>query len=219
MEAPLGFMHLREAADLVGRKRCGASWYPFEKLGSYTVIAKLNPEAERVISWLAERCASGELACARFTDDGERATVDPGVWHSPAWRDYFIAGKVTLVVPLRNEKGKLSVDEKGNLTASTRGTFDIFVEREGLERLIAALSEPNVGLCSSSVNSDKSKKQPKRDIIKEALKTLFPPDGKPDSKLPPKTLMQRVEAKLEEQGRQDVRVTRDSLSRALGHRK
>jgi hypothetical protein len=70
-----------------------------------------------------------------------------------------------------------------------------------------------------SKQATKLRTQPKQDPIKEALKALYPPDGKPNQNLSPKILMQRVEVKLAEQGRQDVRVTRDSLSRALGRRK
>jgi len=74
-------------------------------------------------------------------------------------------------------------------------------------------------VAKSKKQAAKSRKLPAQDPIKEALKALYPPSGKPNEKLSTKILMQRIEDKLAEQGRQDVRVTRDSLSRVLGRRK
>jgi hypothetical protein len=61
--------------------------------------------------------------------------------------------------------------------------------------------------------------QPQRDIIKEALKEVFPPDGEPDSKLPPHIVLQRVKRWLTDNGYEDVPVTRRTLNRALGRGK
>jgi hypothetical protein len=58
----------------------------------------------------------------------------------------------------------------------------------------------------------KPRKQPKRDIIKGALKALFPPDGKPDP-MPFHALRKRLEKKL------GYVPSRDTLLRVLGRRK
>jgi hypothetical protein len=160
---PVGFVPLVAALDMVGRRLYRASWYPFsagpldpldlvrdvDAIDAESITATLNA-FEHVITLIAKRAASGELPCVRFTDIGDVESLDLSVWRLPGWRDYFITGKVTLTVPLRDERGKVVPlrDEKGNLSESTtRGTFDIFVEREGLERLIAAAlpAEPSAG--------------------------------------------------------------------------
>ena len=56
--------------------------------------------------------------------------------------------------------------------------------------------------------------QPQRDIIKVALKKLFPPDGEPPE-LPPHIVLQRVKRWLTDNGYEDVPVTRRTLNRAL----
>jgi hypothetical protein len=160
---PVGFVPLVAALDMVGRRLYGASWYPFsagpldpldlvrdvDAIDAESITATLNA-FEHVITLIAERAASGELPCIRSSIHGVES-LNPGVWHSPGWCDYFIAGKVTLPVPLRDEKGKVVRlrDAKGKLRVSTvRGTFDIFVERKGLERLIATL-EPTLTVPAS----------------------------------------------------------------------
>jgi hypothetical protein len=285
MEAPPGLIALRDAADEVGRALYRTSWCPlseaflperrqegiFEIEVSATEIArevillKRNPEIEHVITTIAERAESGELACSYFSASGWES-LDPSEWRRQFWRDYFVAGKIDLFLP-------------------GRCTFEIFVERRDLKRLIATLSKPvteqpelvttqpeviakpteqsqpeqqpeekqqtsaaeetALGNPASpeqqkvepeqqqqvepnetyekqgslSSNNVKSRKQPKRDIIKEELKVLFPPDGKPDQKLPTNIVMKRIKDRLKDQGREDVPVTRDTLLRVLGRRK
>jgi hypothetical protein len=77
-------------------------------------------------------------------------------------------------------------------------------------------TQPKRGV-SPRKRAAKPTKQPKQDIIKGALKGLFPSDGK--TELPTNILMMRVKVWLTDHGYGDVPVTRDTLARARGRRK
>jgi hypothetical protein len=118
MEAPLGYVRLRDAVDKLGRRLGGKSWPPFstgqihpldlvrdvDAIDAEAITAKLNL-FERVITTFAERAASSELVCARFTDTGDVVPLDPGVWRSLGWRRHFDTGRIILDVPRLDERG------------------------------------------------------------------------------------------------------------------
>jgi hypothetical protein len=153
---PPGCIPRLDAVDKLGCRLGGKSWPPFptrqldpldlvrdvDAIDAEAITAKLNLY-ERVITTFAEHAASGELVCARFTDTGGVKALDPGEFRSLGWRRYFVPGKVTLLVPLHDEQGNPMLDHRGN-PITVRGRYDIFVERKGLERLIATLPEPGV---------------------------------------------------------------------------
>jgi hypothetical protein len=154
MDPPPGLIPLRDAADMVGRALYGTSWCPLSEafpserrlqgifeievsateVATEVILLKLNPEVERVLTTIAKWVVNGELSCVYFSARGKES-LDCGEWQWQGWRSYFIEGTINLVVPL--------LDEKGNpIAGTTRGTFEIFVVGEDLERLIATLSKP-----------------------------------------------------------------------------
>lgn len=149
MEPPLGFVTLRDAADIVGREmyeRRKSSWLPLgwadDKIDydahvrdwrAFAVALQLDPEIDRVIKVIAEACEAGEIAAAyRSITGAER--LDPGVWRSPAWRGYFATGTIDLDLPLVDAQGRPNID---GYTA--RCTREIFVRRQDLDRMVNLL--------------------------------------------------------------------------------
>jgi hypothetical protein len=164
VEAPLGNVPVRKAADEVGCKLYGSNWRPLDEVlpapvGPFNLIrgadvdaaCKLAPEVERVITMIAEACEKGEITSAYRSVTGGAEILDRSVWQQPHWREFFTTGEIDLWdLPLLDEKLRPTADGR----TAGRCRREVFVRREHLNRFIAALSEPNVGLCSNSVSSE-----------------------------------------------------------------
>jgi len=194
---PLGFVRLRRAANLVGAALYGSNWRPvhevpapllvlwplvewdapFTLIGGLDPADELLPEVERVFELIAKRAASGKLACVRFTYTGDVEGVDPAKWRSLGWRNFFDFdlrkgdrgfGRITLEVPAFDERGKQVLDWREK-PITVWGRFDIFVEQEGVEGVVAAAlpAEPpaGVGTKTESVPSSKVRARPKTNEI------------------------------------------------------
>jgi hypothetical protein len=131
MKAPIGFITLCEAVDAVGLAVLGTSW-------QYAIPFNLDADQddgahERVITMIAEGCESGHIAVAYRTITGADQ-LDPAVWRSPSWRNYFDTGTIEVVLPLLDDEGR---PNKSGYTA--RCPREIFVRRNSLDRFIEAL--------------------------------------------------------------------------------
>jgi hypothetical protein len=155
MEPPLGFVPLRDAADMLGRKACGSNWRPLDEFGAdapsekwLTIIAgklDIEPEdiarvikmnIERVIKMIAEQCEAGGIAAVYRSAAGSAEPLDRGEWHKPHWRSYFSRGKIDFKLPaLINGRPNANGD-------ITRCTCEIFVRLKDVDRFIAELSGP-----------------------------------------------------------------------------
>ena len=136
MEPPVGFVPLRAAADMVGRKLSGSKWRPIDELAADVIPAKLNPEVDRVIAAIAEQCELGKIAVVYRSITGFEA-LDMTVWRAPAWRDYFSTGMIELDLPLLDDKLR---PNKEGLTAKCQR--DVFVRKENLDQFVAGLPRP-----------------------------------------------------------------------------
>jgi hypothetical protein len=150
MEAPIGYIPLRDAADAVGRKIYGTEWRTLDEaertepkvrtidgkkfaIASY-VASKLDDRIERVIRLLAEKCEAGEIAAAYRSITG----ADPlnrDVWLAPHWRNYFTFGSINLTLPLVDDD--LRPARNGGTVKCTR---DIFLKRQDVDSLVRELS-------------------------------------------------------------------------------
>jgi hypothetical protein len=89
MGPPIGFIPLRDAADMVGSKIVGPSWRPIREIdaasygldkeypdadGADVIAAGLDPRIERVITMIAEQCEAGEIAAA-YSPSGTAPTA------------------------------------------------------------------------------------------------------------------------------------------------
>jgi len=133
MPAPIGFVALRDAVDAVGRRLCGSGWRPLDQVTRETILCAGNPDVERVITLLAERCEAGDLGAA-YRAIGGVDDLNRGVWRAPHWRGYFTAGAIDLDLPL--------IDAGGRPTGgTTRCTREVFVSRPDLDRFIMGLTD------------------------------------------------------------------------------
>jgi hypothetical protein len=150
MEAPLGFIPLRDAADRVGCRLYASNWCPLDEVfpapvGPFNLMrgvdadaaCKLTPEVERVITMIAEACERGEIASAYRSITGGAEILDRSVWQQPHWREFFATGTIDLDLPLLGEKNRPTADGR-----TSRSRREIFVRRQDLEQFIATLSEP-----------------------------------------------------------------------------
>jgi hypothetical protein len=151
MTNPIGFIPLREAADMVGRKVYGLGWRPLDQLDSVIgrkTIKKIqaakwraleaiwcDPHIDRVITMIAEHCEAGEIAAAYQSVTGAD-DLDRGVWRSPAWRTYFTTGTIDLDLPLLGDGGRPTGD------GFARCRRQIFVRKSDLDRCLAGLAKP-----------------------------------------------------------------------------
>jgi len=149
MEAPIGFIPLRDAVDMVGRKLFGTAWRSLGEVTGEDVELKRNLEVERVITIIAERCESGEIAAAYRSITGADS-LDRAVWQKPHWRNYFVTGEINLELPLLDVQGRPNAD--GFKASCTR---EIFVRKDDLNCLVATLSKLNIKP-SSNVRGSKT---------------------------------------------------------------
>lgn len=136
METPIGFVPLRDAADIVGRKLRGDKWRPIAEANGETIISKLDPEIDLVIRTIAERCEAGDISTAYRSINGAES-LDREVWQRPHWRSYFARGAIDLDLPLLD--GDLRPNPNGYMARCTR---EIFVRRDELDRCMATLPKP-----------------------------------------------------------------------------
>ena len=162
MEPPIGFVTLRDAADIVAW--VGKGWWRLGGTNFYVIEAKLNPEIERVIKTIADACESGQLTAAYRSITGATA-LDQTVWQRPNWRTYFSAGTIDLLLPLVDENGV--PDKRGDTTKCTR---EIFIRQDGLDRFVAGLTRPKTKHLAAS-------KQQMREMLKKYEATLSPGEG------------------------------------------
>jgi hypothetical protein len=149
MEPPLGFVHLRDAVDLVGRKVYGPDWQPlseFERDNPEIIVTRLfvfvetkpnpklpDPKIEHVITLIAEKCEAGGIEAAYRHISGV-GTLDSGEWRV-GWRNYFATGEIILELPLVNNEHRPS-----KTGGTSRWPHAIFLKREHVNQLIEALS-------------------------------------------------------------------------------
>ena len=148
MEPPIGFVALRDAVDVVGRKVNGPGWRPIGNTADYDAHVhdrdafraayNLDADGDRVITLIAEQCEAGGMATAYRSLAGADS-LDRGVWRLPCWRDYFATGTIDLDLPLLDEQGRPNTN---GYTA--RCTREVFVRRQDLDGVVATLSRPNV---------------------------------------------------------------------------
>jgi len=115
MKPPNGFVTLCEAVGVAGRAMLGTSWYH----------PPCRDDHERITKLIAEGCEARRLAAAYRNHRGGANPLDPAVWQSPSWRNYFDTGTIDLDLPLLDGRGRPNRD---GLTA--RCTREIFVRRE-----------------------------------------------------------------------------------------
>jgi hypothetical protein len=141
---PLGFVPLRAAADVVGRKVAGADWRPIDEIDAIAIACNLDPDVGRIITMIAERCEAGEIGAAYRSVTGVD-DLDRSVWQSPCWRNYFTTGTIDLDLPwLVN--GRPVTDG-----STVRCTREIFVRRQDLDRFVKTLrSEPRKPVARAS---------------------------------------------------------------------
>jgi hypothetical protein len=131
MNVPLGFVALREAADMVGQKVNGADWRGLDEVEKADVW--LDPQIGAVITMLAEACERGEIA-ATYEAPGPPEPLPRREWQSPYWRSFFTTGRVTLDLPLLGINGQPA----GRGTA--RCPRNVFVRRDDLECFVGKLA-------------------------------------------------------------------------------
>lgn len=125
MEAPIGFIRLNDAVDLLSSK-----WS--------------EPDVDRIATMIAEGCEARRIVAAYRNHLGGADELDPLVWHSPIWRNYFEAGTIDLELPLLDHRGRAS--QHGHTARCTR---EIFVRRDSFEHFISNLGPP----CGSRAGS------------------------------------------------------------------
>jgi hypothetical protein len=127
---PIGYVYLYQAVDVAGRRVRGADWVPIccQDWLKYLVYANL---VDDVIRTIAEACEAGKLAAAYRSIAGAD-DLDPRVWRSPAWQNYFAIGTIDLELPLLDERSRPS---KEGFTA--RCTREIFIRHTSLMSLFA----------------------------------------------------------------------------------
>jgi hypothetical protein len=162
MEAPIGYIRLRDAADIVGRKLYGPAWRALDELkmdgpiqkkmddgtddGTWRIIAVsiigggLDAKVERVIRLIAEKCEAGKIETL--------AGVDPlshKEWRAPHWRNYFVFGTINVNRPgaeicereiyVRHEDVDRLVKELNPASQKSRAGAPAKHDRDALEQL------------------------------------------------------------------------------------
>jgi hypothetical protein len=186
MEAPVGFVGLRDAADMVGRKVSGASWRPIAEVDPNDIACKLNAVIEQVITLIAERCERGEIAAAYRSVAGGADSLDRTAWQAPHWRNYFATGTIDLDLPLIDEKGR---PNPNGYTA--RCAREIFLRRDDLEGSL----DRQFGKPAPAPRKSPGRKPgsaPKMKLAQEAIEALWPNGPPPIAKLPSRFLCDRV---------------------------
>jgi hypothetical protein len=114
LRTPIGFVRLLEAVEVVGKKAV---------------------DREDAVRLIAEACERGQLKAAYRSDTGGIDDLDTRVWQMPQWR-MFELGMIELDLPL-HDNGR---PHPQGFTAKCER--EIFVRRDGLDRLAEALPAP-----------------------------------------------------------------------------
>jgi hypothetical protein len=166
---PPGFITLYETVDTVGRALFGASWQHASPLGNCEAHRDSGDPYLRVIAMIAEGCEAGRIAAGYRTISGNVDSLNPAVWQSPVWQNYFIKGDIELELPLVDDRLQPVSDGR-----TARCPREIFVRRDSLDSFMAPLA-------TTATESKSSKPRPrdKRDRAREASAALWP-NGIPD---------------------------------------
>ena len=130
---PIGYVHLYQAVDAVGRRVRGPDWLPIccQDWLRYLTYANL---VDDIIRTVAEACEAGKLAAA-FQHEFKGADIlDRDVWQKPHWRNFFASG--TTIVD-RPRLVNFEPDPSGTTTPCER---KIFVRRDSLDRFMLELA-------------------------------------------------------------------------------
>jgi hypothetical protein len=141
MKPPIGFIPLREAADLVGLCVEGSDWRRLDEVDADNVAYDdsnvmgyyVDPRVDGVIEKLAKACERGEIVAAYRSVTGAGDDLPRAKWHSPAWRTYFATGMIDLDLPL------LGDGNRPTGTGTARCAREVFLRRDDLDRFIAKL--------------------------------------------------------------------------------
>jgi hypothetical protein len=123
------------------------------------VVGRTDPEIERVICLLAERCEVGEVGTWYRSITGADA-LDCSIWRASHWRLYFVDGEIELDLPLIDDKFRPVGDGR-----TARCRREIFVRKQELDRLIEALPPPPLAHTNLRYRSDVA-------LIQEAVRAL-----------------------------------------------
>ena len=125
MDPPNGFVRLSKAVEKFASSNPGLS----------------REQAEKAI---AEACECGQLAAAYRSITGAD-DLDPKVWQSIGWRNYFATGTIDLDLPLLDEK--LRPNKQGFTARCTR---EIFIRQDSLVQFMASLAPAPVDRSETS---------------------------------------------------------------------
>jgi hypothetical protein len=147
MKPPIGFVSLQDAAAMLGRRISKSNWHTLAECeaallvplmivdpAAAELVAHEDPDIDRVVTMLAERCEAGEIGAAYRSAAGGADDLGRSYWRLPHWRNYFISGMVDVDLP------RIFTFAGGDtFTAYETCTREIFVRRSDVERFIATL--------------------------------------------------------------------------------
>lgn len=133
MEAPIGYVTLRQAADVLGRAVIGIMWQPLDKLPP-DVIAQARPEVERVIRMLAEQCHAGAIEAAYRTVKGTLDRLPVDRWVLPHWHNFFADNQAPVDLHLVNPH---TLEEKDEYPIQCQRA--VYINKADLDRFVATL--------------------------------------------------------------------------------
>jgi hypothetical protein len=186
MKAPIGFLHLQDAAAMLGRKISGSNWHTIAECEAASLVSFIivnpaaaelvvheDPDIDRVITMLAEHCEAGEIATAYRSDTGGVDDLDRSYWRLPHWRNYFITGMVDVDLPRfvpSYTLGIAAIPSINILAGYERCTREIFVRRRDVERFIATLkpADNELGEVPAPIKSEGGRPTDRDRVIAEA---------------------------------------------------
>jgi hypothetical protein len=127
---PIGYVHLYQAVDAVGRAAHGTEWRPIccQDWLKYLVDTNLVGD---VIEIVAEGCEAGKLAATYPTVHGGVDDLDRSEWRKTRWRNYFFFGTIDLDLPLVDASGR-----PNQFGRTARCTRKIFIRKDSLDEFI-----------------------------------------------------------------------------------
>jgi hypothetical protein len=143
------------------------------------LVAHEDPDIDRVVTMLAERCEAGEIAAAYRSDTGGVDDLDRSFWHLPYWRNYFITGMVDVdlprFVPSTAFGGGIAASPPAEIFAGyERCTREIFARRRDVERFIATLKPADNELAEAPapIKSEGGRPTDRDRVIAEARRRI-----------------------------------------------
>lgn len=224
MEAPIGFVSLQQAVDIVGRRVIGASWRPIadpEEYAAHVLPWRFlrDSAVESVITVIAERCEAGEIAAAYRSITGAD-DLDRAEWRKPGWRNYFWDGTIDLDLPLVDSR--LRPDPNGDTARCTR---EVFVRKDQLIGWLdrnAPIATAEQSASPAPVNRRKPRTQSMRDRARAAIAAQWPAGIPKPAILPNKRLCEQVIERLKkydtEHGISAAMPSDDTILRAAGRK-